>query len=47
MCYHQQHLIRLSFTEEEIIVPSLCTQELLWITQIYDPIIKLPNSAVD
>ncbi len=37
----KQCLISLSSTEAEIIALSLCAQELLWIMQILDPIVKL------
>ena len=39
----KQRLISLSSTEAEIIASSLCAQELLWICQILDPIIKLDH----
>ena len=37
----KQRLISLSSTEAEIIALSLCAQELLWIMQVLDPIVKL------
>jgi hypothetical protein len=37
----KQRLISLSSTEAEIIMSSLCAQELLWIVQVLDPIVKL------
>jgi hypothetical protein len=37
----KQRLVTLSSTEAEIIAASLCSQELLWIMQILEPIIRL------
>jgi hypothetical protein len=37
----KQRLISLSSTETEIVAGSLCSQELLWILQILNPLVKL------